>query len=168
MVNSPHETSPAIDRALAEYQWQLGQGGIPVEAWQHVAQCETASNWQNPGNYAGGLGIFTRGRFTPEQLRNGQAGTWERWGGEEYAPTPARATVTQQVVIANRIAIFGWSTSYTLPAGWKGAPMTFTHSRPGIGVTGWGCVKTHAYLKRILCSAGKADVAAWKRHCRRR
>lgn len=73
----------------------------------------------------------------------------------------------EQVVVANRIAIFGWSTTYTLPAGYKGAEMTFTFSRPGIGVTGWGCVKTHSYLKRALCKAGTSPLKSWKRHCRK-
>lgn len=156
-----------VDRARSELEWQLRHGGIPLEAWQHVAQCETQQDWRNPGHYAGGLGIYTRGRFTPEHLRTGKAGTWEGWGGEEYAPSPDKATVTEQIVIANRIAIFGWRTTFTLRAGWKGAPMTFVHAKPGIGVTGWGCVKTHRYLKRILCRAGHAKLDSWRRHCRK-
>lgn len=166
-VHAQHSTQQVVDKATSELEWQLNNGGIPISAWRHVAQCETQGDWRNRGTYAGGLGIFTRGRFTPKHLRNGHAGTWERWGGEEFAPTPSKATIVEQVVVANRIAIFGWSTSYTLNAGYKGAEMKFTFSRPGIGVTGWGCVKTHKYLKRTLCEAGRSTVPSWKRHCRK-
>lgn len=168
-VRGQHLTSPAtrVDKAASELAWQLRNGGIPLSAWEHVAQCETRGNWQDRGMFAGGLGIFTRGRFTPQHLKDGTAGTWERWGGEQFAPTPAKASITEQLVVANRIAIFGWSTTYTIPAGWKGEPMTFTFSRPGIGVTGWGCVKTHRWLKAKLCKAGTSNSAPWRRHCGR-
>lgn len=153
--------------ATRELTWQLANGGIDLDAWQQLAQCETENDWSNPGTFAGGLGIFTRGRFTPKHIQTGHAGTWERWGGEQFASTPAQASITEQIVVANRIAIFGWQTTFTLPAGWKGAPMTFDYKRPGIGVTGWGCAKTHPRIKRALCESGTAQVASWRRHCRR-
>lgn len=132
------------DPAVVELAHQMLTGkAAPIEYWLDVAQCETRTNWQNTGRFAGGLGIYTEKQFPKRGM-----GTWERWGGEEFAKSPDKATMTEQIVVANRIAVFGWSKFVVRPDGGKGSgvPPTYTWSRPGIGYTGWGCIKNYGYL----------------------
>lgn len=92
----------------------------PVSYWDKVAQCETASNWQDTGLYAGGLGIYYR--------------TWRGFGGQEFAPKQWLATKEEQIIIANRIALKGWLA----PNGFFQKP---------VGFLGWGCIRNNEYLK---------------------
>jgi hypothetical protein len=138
-------------RAERELHKQMLTGKtMPVEYWYAVAQCETQTDWKNTGRFAGGLGIYTNNRFPSSDM-----GTWERWGGEEFAKSPDKATMTQQIVIANRIAVFGWSKFVVRADGGKrhGVPPTYTWSKNGVGYNGWGCIKHNKYL----------DPKRWKR-----
>ena len=110
------------------------------EFWDRLAQCETAQDWENGGRYAGGLGIMTSSSFPKADM-----GTWERFGGEEFAPSPDRATREQQIEVANRIAFTGWSTKWNRDPDWarrQGIPAVWDYQRPAVGLTGWGCYKS--------------------------
>ena len=134
-----------LDYARIELEQQLQQGAPPIEYWDAVAKCESNNRWHDHGTYAGGLGIFTRGNFTIKSLRT-DAGTWERWGGEQFATSPDKATKQEQIVIANRIALFGFRTSFTIPAGLNGALITYPYRKQATGFMGWGCIKNHKSL----------------------
>lgn len=111
----------------------------PIAYWERVAECETNGKWKDKGRYGGGLGIFTQGKF-----RDADMGTWERYGGEDFARHPSGATKTEQIVIANRIAIFGYSTVVVRDpetARIKGVPPTYVWEKTGIGFSGWGCIR---------------------------
>jgi hypothetical protein len=105
--------------------------GPSIKYWKKVAQCETGQNWQDGGNWGGGLGIARS--------------TWEGYGGKQFASHPSKATVLQQIVVANRIAVFGWQTNEfrTLEDRLNNKPFY----RPAVGFNGWGCVKNNTYLK---------------------
>lgn len=134
---------PAVNPRVVEYKKQMAvKGTMPIAYWDDVSICETNGDWYNTGSYAGGLGIYTKGK-----LRNTHAGTWERYGGEEFAPTPNEATKLEQIIIANRITVLGYTYTYTANVGYKGAPMTFTHNQKPVGFTGFGCIKTHKKLQ---------------------
>lgn len=113
--------------------------------WDKVAVCESSKdgtnpNWKNGGTFAGGLGIYTKGKFGDPDM-----GTWERWGGEEFAPSPDQASKEQQIKVANRIAVLGWKTTvYRDPetAAIKGIPAVYQYNKKPIGFSGWGCVKS--------------------------
>lgn len=108
--------------------------------WDKVAQCETAGNWQNKGQWAGGLGIYTKGKFGEAVM-----GTWEHFGGEEFAPSPDKATREQQIVVANRIAFGGYRTTVNRDPEWaarKGVPVTYVYDKKPSGLGGWGCYKS--------------------------
>jgi len=65
--------------------------------WDQIAQCEAGGNWHiNTGNgYYGGL------QFS--------AGTWDAYGGGQYAPTADQATREQQIAIGQKVqAAQGW------------------------------------------------------------
>jgi len=63
--------------------------------WEALAQCETGGDWQNGGDYGGGLGIYV--------------GTWRGMGGgEEFASRAQYATREQQIIVAERIAQHGF------------------------------------------------------------
>lgn len=112
----------------------------PVDFWERLAQCETAQNWQNSGQWAGGLGIYTKGDFP-----NSNMGTWERFGGEEFAPSPDKATKEQQLVIADRISVEGYTTTITRDADRAkamGVPRVYQWNQKPVGFTGWGCYKS--------------------------
>lgn len=82
--------------------------------WYEMADCETGRNWQDGGEYSGGLGIYI--------------GTWKAFGGLEFAPRPAEATPEQQIIVANRVATHGW----TKPDG---------KVVKAVGFSGWGCLR---------------------------
>jgi len=106
--------------------------GPSLKYWEKVAQCETNSNWQDKGQWGGGLGIATT--------------TWEGYGGKEFASHPSKATVIEQIIVANRIAVFGYQTKNefrTLQD--KEANKPFF--RDPVGFYGWGCIKNNRYLK---------------------
>lgn len=129
-------TDPAWD----EYRWQLAHGGAPIRYWARVAKCETNSDWQDHGTWAGGLGIFTAKRFGQRGM-----GTWERWGGEQFALRPQGATALQQIVVANRIAVFGWKATYR---DWNGTHQRVVQAhywKRSSGFNGWGCIKAKRY-----------------------
>jgi hypothetical protein len=59
--------------------------------WDALAQCESGGNWAiNTGNgYYGGL------QFS--------LGTWQGYGGGEFAAYPHEATREQQIIVAERL-----------------------------------------------------------------
>jgi hypothetical protein len=104
--------------------------GPSIKYWKKVAQCETGQDWQDGGNWGGGLGIATS--------------TWKAYGGKQFASHPSKATVLQQIVVANRIAIFGWQTNEFITLDDRLNGKTFF--RPAVGFYGWGCIKNNKYL----------------------
>ena len=60
-------------------------------AWIRIAQCESGGNWHiNTGNgYYGGL------QFSQ--------GTWDAYGGQQFAPRADLASESQQITVANRV-----------------------------------------------------------------
>lgn len=111
-----------------------------LEFWEELAVCETRSNWQDTGQYAGGLGIYTKGKFGDRDM-----GTWERWGGEEFAPSPDKATKTEQIIVANRVSVEGWKTTVTRDADKAkrmGVPQMYVWDKEPVGFGGWGCYKS--------------------------
>jgi hypothetical protein len=117
----------------------------PTTYWEKVALCESSKDgkkprWHNPGQWAGGLGIYTKGSFGDSDM-----GTWERWGGEEFAPSPDLASKEEQIIVANRIALLGWKTTvYRDPevAAIKGIPAVYEYNKKPAGFRGWGCIKS--------------------------
>ena len=65
--------------------------------WDGIARCETAGNWQMRGSsFSGGLGFYN--------------GTWNSFGGRQFAPNAGMASREQQIVVAERVyARFGLS-----------------------------------------------------------
>ena len=99
--------------------------------WDAVAVCETNSNWKDGGNFAGGLGIALT--------------TWQGYGGYEFAKTPAKATREEQIIIANRVSVFGYQTKnvfLTMEDKLTNKPFF----RPPAGFFGWGCIKNRKSL----------------------
>jgi len=108
--------------------------------WDKLAQCETAQNWQDTGTWAGGLGIYTKSKFP-----KGDMGTWERFGGEKFAPTPDKATREEQIIVANRIAVEGYQQLVQRDPDWarrQGVPAQYLWDQKPVGLGGWGCYKS--------------------------
>ena len=102
-----------------------------TQFWEELAQCETASNWQDGGKYAGGLGIYQ--------------GTWENWGGDEFASTPPKATKAEQIIVANRVSTQGYKTIRHRDPKWAkihGVPNSYVWEKEAVGFGGWGCYKS--------------------------
>lgn len=88
-------------RALAQAEREAS-AGISDSFWDRMAQCETAGDWSMVGSrYSGGLGFYN--------------GTWDSFGGREFAAKAGQATREQQIVVANRVA-------------------------NDVGLSGWGCL----------------------------
>ena len=99
--------------------------------WEELAVCETNSNWQDGGKYAGGLGIYQ--------------GTWENWGGDEFASTPPKATKAEQIIVANRVSTQGYKTIRHRDPKWAkihGVPNSYVWEKDPVGFGGWGCYKS--------------------------
>jgi len=126
------------DPAWPEYRWQVKRGAPRVKYWNRVAKCETGRDWQDTGTWAGGLGIFTAKRFAQQG-----SGTWERWGGEQFALRPNGATPLQQIVVANRIAMFGYRVTYRQWNGIHSRVVQKVQYKKYSGFNGWGCIKMH-------------------------
>ena len=106
--------------------------GPSTKYWDKVAKCETNSDWQDGGNWGGGLGIALS--------------TWKGYGGLEFALEPGKATKIEQIVVANRISVFGYQTKDTyITLRDKLANKPFY--RPPVSFYGWGCIKNNKYLK---------------------
>lgn len=137
------ETIAADDPAWPEFLWQINHGAPGIPYWSRVAKCETNSDWDDHGTWAGGLGIFTAKRFSQPG-----SGTWERWGGEQFAQRPQGATPLQQIVVANRIAMFGWKVTYRDWNGIHERVVQKTQYKKPAGFNGWGCIKQHRNGKK--------------------
>ncbi|WP_411146283.1 transglycosylase family protein [Streptomyces sp. x-80] len=63
----------------------------PVSVWDRVAQCESSGNWatNTVNGYFGGL------QFAQ--------GTWDAFGGRQYAPRADLATKDQQIAVAEKV-----------------------------------------------------------------
>ena len=69
--------------------------------WDRLAQCETGGRWNMRGaRFSGGLGFYN--------------GTWDSFGGREFASNAGLASRDQQIAVAERV-------------------------RARFGYTGWGC-----------------------------
>lgn len=95
------EQAPVAQPAVAPSAPQSPAPAAPAVAsgsvWDSLAQCESGGNWAiNTGNgYYGGL------QFNP--------GTWNAYGGGEYAATADQATREQQIAVAEKVqAAQGW------------------------------------------------------------
>ncbi|MCF8570313.1 transglycosylase family protein [Gordonia sp. HY002] len=74
-----------------------GAPHVPHGVWDRLAQCESTGNWAiNSGNgFYGGIQF--------------DQNTWDRWGGQEYAPRADLATREEQIAIAKKTqAAQGW------------------------------------------------------------
>jgi len=126
-VSAATEPEPIpSDPAIAEHQYQRAHGAVRDSYWDRVAWCETHRDWKNGGNWAGGLGIARS--------------TWNGFGGKDFAPTPDRATRLQQIVIANRISVFGYQTHHVY-ATQRDRELDRSFFRNPVGFHGWGCTK---------------------------
>ena len=105
-------------------QWFQKHHRPSAKYWDRVAICESSfdgvnANWQDGGNWSGGLGIARS--------------TWRLYGGYRYAKHAGLATREQQIRIANRIAVKGFirkDGSFKYPAGFGG----------------WGCIRNRKSL----------------------
>lgn len=111
--------------------WKLAsfKMGATAKYWDQVASCETGQpqnqvNWRKDGMLAGGLRIMTNGKYG-----DADQGTWEIYGGEQFASSPDKASKFEQILVANRIAVLGWKS----PEGKRINPL---------GYKNWSCVRT--------------------------
>jgi hypothetical protein len=75
--------------------------------WDNIARCETGGNWAMQGpEFSGGVGFYN--------------GTWNAFGGQQFASNAGLATREQQIIVAERI-------------------------RKRYGFTAWGCGKKLGY-----------------------
>lgn len=96
-TNDDRVHNSSIQEMHPELKFQLkSKKGGSIKFWEAVSWCETNHDWDNGGYYAGGLGIAKS--------------TWQGYGGRQFAPTAKTATKEEQIIVANRIAFFGFQT----------------------------------------------------------
>ena len=101
----------------------------PDSDWDRLAQCESGGNWSiNTGNgYYGGL------QFA--------AGTWNGFGGGEFAPTADKASRTEQIYVAEKVlAQQSWGAwpACSASLGLTSGPTDRPHPSTGGGNNGGG------------------------------
>jgi hypothetical protein len=94
------ETEQAMhDAQVAQYLAAVAEYYRPKTNvnWDGIARCETGGNWSMRGaSFSGGLGFYN--------------GTWNAFGGREFAANAGLASREQQIVVAERVyARFGLS-----------------------------------------------------------
>lgn len=97
-----------------------------VRFWEAVSWCETNHKWNDGGYYSGGLGMAQS--------------VWSGFGGKQFAPRPFKATKTQQIIVANRVAFLGFQTRNTY-ASLEDRQNNTPFFRPAIGwrnASNWG------------------------------
>ena len=70
--------------------------GGSIAFWEAVSWCETNHDWNDGGYFSGGLGMAQS--------------VWEGYGGRQFASRPPKATKHEQIIVANRMAFFGYQT----------------------------------------------------------
>ena len=89
----------------AEYE-RLVAKAARERTWDELARCESGGDWTVVDRYGGGLGIYI--------------GTWQGFGGEEFASNPGYATKEQQIIVAERVyaryGFDGWGCAHNM--GW--------------------------------------------------
>ena len=92
-----------VTRALQQLYEQHQQR---IATWDTLARCESGGTWNVIDRFGGGLGIYI--------------GTWQEFGGDEYASNPGYASKEQQITVAERIyaryGFSGWGCAHEL--GW--------------------------------------------------
>jgi hypothetical protein len=73
--------------------------GGSIEFWEAVSWCETNHKWNDGGYFSGGLGMAQS--------------VWVNYGGKQFASRPSKATKEEQIIVANRMAFFGFQTKNT-------------------------------------------------------
>ena len=101
-----------IDEAAARLRaeqaaWERGRADAALLAtagrtgvnWDGIAECETVGNWKMQGpKFSGGVGFYN--------------GTWNAFGGRQFAPNAGLASREQQIIVAERVydefGLSGW------------------------------------------------------------
>jgi hypothetical protein len=94
-----------LDAEQAEWERSRAEAAVLATAgrtgvdWDAIAKCETDGNWAMQGpRYSGGVGFYN--------------GTWNAFGGQQFAPNAGLATREQQIVVAERVhdafGLSGW------------------------------------------------------------
>lgn len=129
--------TPASAQAWQRVYFRMG---APAKYWLSVAACENGNNindinWRQTGIEAGGLSIQHNGKFGEPNM-----GVWEQYGGEQFADSPDKATMDEQIIVANRIAITGFKklvmNKYSTEYG------RASYKRDPIGFKLWSCVNS--------------------------
>jgi len=86
-LQAEHDEGVRAAQAVADF---FAAAHAQVARWSALARCETAGNWQMRGStYSGGLGFFN--------------GTWDAFGGREFASNAGLASPWAQTEIAKRV-----------------------------------------------------------------
>jgi hypothetical protein len=144
---------PSVSSQSVKTQWKRVRITMTPtnDYWEKLASCQSKNKngnprWKKKGSHAGGLSIYTHGSFGDHKM-----GAWEKWGGEEFAPSPDQATKQEQIIVANRIAVLGWQTTYTKDN------ISYTHRAKPIGFKYWSCARSFVgqprnYNKNVFVS----------------
>jgi TP901 family phage tail tape measure protein len=96
-VRLAKRADPKEIQAKKEFNWQQNNGGFTQSYWDKVGKAETGLNLEHKsqtGSFVGGYGMTNA--------------NWLDYGGADFAPSADKASKTQQLVINNRKAVFGY------------------------------------------------------------
>jgi TP901 family phage tail tape measure protein len=128
------------DPAQAEWSWQQNNGGFTEAYMDTIGKGESSrgKNWGKKPDWFGRT--KTSDGWMGGGLRTADA-TWVEYGGSEFAKTADLATKLQQMVVKNRIAIFGWIRN--VPVNSSDFPAGATLLNPPLGTGKHGFDRSH-------------------------
>jgi TP901 family phage tail tape measure protein len=128
------------DPAQAEWNWQQNNGGFTEAYMDTIGKGESSrgKNWGKKPDW------FGRAKTSDGWMGGGLRtadDTWVAYGGLEFGKTADLATKLQQMVVKNRIAIFGWIRN--VPVNSPGFPAGATLLNPPLGTGKHGFDRSH-------------------------
>lgn len=107
--------------ALNEWNWQQSQGGATEAYLNANATTESGDAWTGK-QPEWNTRVKTSHGWMGGGLRIADT-TWEDYGGLQFAPTADQASKLAQMVVKNRIALFGYKRGNRIlkPTGWGGS-----------------------------------------------
>lgn len=124
-AHSVHTTAVTTMHPELQAQLKTKKAGS-VRFWEAVSWCETNHKWNDGGYYSGGLGMAQS--------------VWVNFGGKQFAPRPSKATKEEQIIVANRVAFFGFQTKRVF-ATLEDQQNNRPYFRPAVGarnISNWG------------------------------
>lgn len=125
------QTVTAVSTKPSSWRLATIKMGPNSQYWDKVAKCQSNGNWFNKSG--GGLSITSV--------------EWQKFGGSDFAERPHQASKAEQIIVANRISVVGYSEKLdVLSMNVKPKKKTYRFITPA-GFNTFPCIKGNPELQ---------------------